>query len=60
MNGHKRVCQKLDCKKGGNEPEIAKGKRTRRILKAPGPGGKSCSPSGERSLEECDGECPGT
>ena len=59
MNGYERTCQRLDCKKGGLEPEIANGEKTRRVLQEPGLGAKSCSPNGERSLESCTGKCSG-
>ena len=35
------------------------GQRSRRVLVEPGSGGKPCSPNGERSLEDCEGNCPG-
>ena len=64
VNGFQRVCQRLDCKKNGREPEIASGKRSRRILVEPKFGGKPCSPDEngveQRSLEDCRGNCPGT
>ena len=59
INGFTRVCQKLNCKKGGLGPEIGAGEKTRRRLTEPGPGGKSCSPNGGRSKENCTGSCPG-
>ena len=59
VNGHKRVCQQLDCKGDRSKPEKAWGKRNRRILQEPGPGIKPCAPNGERSLEDCEGDCPG-
>ena len=59
INGYKRVCQQLDCKTDGDEPEVASGRRSRRILVEPEYGGTLCSPNGESSLEDCDGNCPG-
>ena len=59
INGYLRVCNRLNCKGDGLSPEEAKGQKTRRVLVEPGPGGKPCSPNGERSLEECRGDCPG-
>ena len=62
-NPYYRECQQLDCKNNGVVAEKAPGKRQRRILQEEGQGGKPCSPNedGEeqRSLEDCQGDCPG-
>ena len=57
---YNRVCQRLDCRNNGVGAERASGKRARRILQEPGPGGKPCSPNGELSLEDCTDNCPST
>ena len=56
VNGYTRECKKLKCTKDGKEPERAAGKRDRRILREAGPGGRQCR---GRSLQDCEGDCPG-
>ena len=57
INGYERKCKNLDCKKGGLEPERARGERHRTIKQRDEHGGKECQ--GEEN-EECEADCPGT
>ena len=63
MIPYNRICQRLDCKNNGIDAETAPGKRQRTIKQEEGPGGKPCSPNEDgveqRTLEDCQGDCPG-